>query len=376
MSGPVSQRDRAHATLPSVERQPAQFNSPFFLLARFMQCHRESKTGDNFTSSHRPEEQMDSMKIAIIGSGLMGLGIASQFALDGYKVVIHDIDPVRLESAKALADDNFKELMEAGRISRDQRRTAISMLFPTSELGGVGDAAVVIEAVPEQLDLKRKIYRQLEQVIAEDAIIASNTSGFPPDLLCREMLRPERFLIAHFWNPPHLLPLVEIVPATRTRPSCVNYIKDQLEGIGLKPVVLGKAIPGFIGNRIQFAVLREALFLAREGIASVEDIDMVVQQTLGVRYQFAGPLAGADLGGLDTFAAIATHLMPELAKDEGVIDFLEELVAHNNTGLRSGQGFYKWTQERLDVLRENRRELLTRKGNGIPSQLNGTSAEI
>ncbi|CAN5504390.1 3-hydroxyacyl-CoA dehydrogenase family protein [soil metagenome] len=304
---------------------------------------------------------MDIKTIAIIGSGLMGVGIASKFALAGFTVIIYDVDAMRLEGAKALVDESFRELMDAERISHDERRAALRLLLPSNELGSIADAAMVFEAVPERLELKRDIYRQLEAVLSTDAIIASNTSGLTPDLLCEGMVHPERFLIAHFWNPPHLLPLVEIVPAARTRHSCVSFMHEELKAIGLKPVVLDRAIPGFIGNRIQFAVLREALHLVREGIASAEDIDMVVQNTLGVRYQFAGPLAGADLGGLDTFAAIAAHLMPQLEKSEADIEYLDELVARNNVGLRSGQGFYKWTPERLSDLRESRRNLLAGK---------------
>jgi 3-hydroxybutyryl-CoA dehydrogenase len=321
------------------------------------------------TISQSKRIKMDKKKVAVIGSGLMGIGIASQYALSGYQVAIFDIDEQRLESANAIADENFKELMEAGQISRDDRRNAASLLFPTSDLNQIADASIVFEAVPEKLELKHQIYRQLEEILSPDAIIASNTSGFTPDSLAGVFFHPERFLIAHFWNPPHILPLVEIVPGTKTDMACVDLVRSQLQEIGLKPIVLSKSIPGFIGNRIQFAVLREALHLAREGIASPADIDMVVQQTLGIRYQFAGPLAGADLGGLDTFVAVATHLMPELAKDEGVIDFLEKYVARNEIGVRSGQGFYTWTPERLHSLRENRRKLLSRNSGKPADQL-------
>jgi 3-hydroxybutyryl-CoA dehydrogenase len=215
-----------------------------------------------------------------------------------------------------------------------------------------------VPAVSENLGVKHAVYKEIESVVPSATVIASNTSGFDPDSLCKGMLHPERFLVAHFWNPPYLLPLVEIVPSSVTLLEYVECIHDQLTSIRLEPIVLRRAIAGFIGNRVQFAILREVLHMLKMNIASPAEIDKVIQLTLGRRYQFAGPLASADLGGLNTLAEISSHLMPTLAKDESVIDILMQHVKCGEVGIRSGQGFIQWTPERLDELKIRRQELL------------------
>jgi 3-hydroxybutyryl-CoA dehydrogenase len=302
--------------------------------------------------------KMDKAKIAVVGAGLMGIGIATQYIVGGHLVIVYDVDENRLRDAATMASKNLDEMVSADAISYSQSHEALDRLFTTNSLSDLACVSVVIEAVPEVLSLKQSVYRSLESVIPPTAILASNTSGFDPESLCAELIHPERFLIAHFWNPPYLLPLAEIVPSHKTRQTYVDAIEEQLEGIGLATIVLKKSIPGFIGNRVQFAILREALHLLRQGVASPEEIDTVIQLTLGRRYRFAGPLASADLGGLNTIMEVAKHLMPELAKDESAIDLLSEHVEHNEIGVRSGRGFYEWTPERLEQLKTSRQRLL------------------
>jgi 3-hydroxybutyryl-CoA dehydrogenase len=301
---------------------------------------------------------MTKSKIAVVGAGLMGIGIATQYAMNGYTVVVYDVDTNRLHDVPVMANKNFDEMVEAGVISEEQRTAALGRLLASSTLTEIVDVSVVFEAVPEVLDLKKSVYTSIESAVSRSAIIASNTSGFPPEALCSGMLHPERFLIAHFWNPPYLLPLVEIVPSLLTLQYHIRSIEKQLKEIGLTTIVLKKPITGFIGNRVQFAILREVLHILRSGIASPAEIDMVVQYTLGRRYQFAGPLASADLGGLNTLAEISKHLMPELAKDESVIEVLMDHVKRNEVGARSGKGFYEWTPEHLESVKANKRKLL------------------
>lgn len=301
---------------------------------------------------------MEKPQIAVVGAGLMGIGIATQYVLAGFRTTVQDVDAGRLHEAHAIANRNFDEMIAAGVMTEAQRTAALQLLATSSSLDGIAQAAVVFEAVPEVLSLKHAVYKSLEAALPADAIIASNTSGFDPDSLCAGMAHPERFLVAHFWNPPYLLPLVELVPAAVTRKEHTASLKQQLESAGLTPIVLHKSIPGFIGNRIQFAILREVLHLVRADVASPAEIDMVIQLTLGRRYQFAGPLASADLGGLNTLAEIAKHLMPELAKDEDVIDVMAQHVSRNELGIRSGRGFYDWTPERMAELQARRQRLL------------------
>jgi 3-hydroxybutyryl-CoA dehydrogenase len=309
---------------------------------------------------------MKTQQMGVIGAGLMGVGIGLQYALKGHEVVLYDAYPEQLSRIPATVHDICAELLAAGVIAQADADAALARITPTGSLDALADAALVIEAIPEQLDLKRQLYAELEARLSPQAVIGSNTSGLMPDVLAETMTHPERFLILHFWNPPHVIPLVELVPGPRTEPHHVRTAEAQLRAIGMQPVVLRHAIPGFVGNRIQFAVLREALHILRSGAADAAEIDLVVQETLGRRYHFVGPLAGADLGGLNTFAMIASHLMPELAKDEDVIDVLRERVARGELGARSGQGFHVWDTARHDDVRQRRRELLERKAAPAP----------
>jgi 3-hydroxybutyryl-CoA dehydrogenase len=220
---------------------------------------------------------------------------------------------------------------------------------------------MVIEAIPEVLAAKHALYAQLENILAPDAIIASNTSGFPPDALSEHLAHPGRFLVAHFWNPPHLIPLVEVVPGARTAAQAVERSVRLLAGIGAEPVVLKAAIPGFIGNRLQFAVLREALHIVRSGAATPETVDAVMKACLGRRYSIMGPFESADLGGLHTLMGIAANLMPELAKDEDVLDLMRAHVDKGELGASTGQGFYTWDEDRFADLKARRLRQLSGK---------------
>lgn len=294
----------------------------------------------------------------VVGTGLMGVGIATQCALHGLRTIVQDVDPARLASVAAKAQAVLDELVDAGRIGAAERAAALSRIETTAQLDAMAQAQFVFEAVPEVLDLKHRLYAQLGAVLAPDAILASNTSGFEPDLLAGPLPAPERFVIAHFWNPPHMIPLVEVVPGRATAPEITARTEALMRAIGMEPVVLAKAIPGFVGNRLQFAVLREALNIVRSGAASPEVVDRVMKASLGRRWGIVGPFESADMGGLDTFVDIASHLMPTLAKDEGVIDLLREQVAAGRVGVRSGAGFHDWDEAHLARVKAARRKLI------------------
>jgi 3-hydroxybutyryl-CoA dehydrogenase len=169
--------------------------------------------------------------------------------------------------------------------------------------------------------------------------------------------------VVHFWNPPHAIPLVEVVPHPGTKPEVTETVLEFLRSVKTDPVLVAKEIPGFIGNRLQYAVLREALAIVRSGAATPEAVDTAMKASLGPRYSVVGPIETADLGGLDTFFTIASYLMPLLAKDEDVLQLMKEKVAAGKTGLRSGEGFYPWPEERAAavVARRNRALLQHRK---------------
>jgi 3-hydroxybutyryl-CoA dehydrogenase len=299
--------------------------------------------------------------IGVVGGGLMGVGIATKFALAGHATLVVEADPGRAAGIPAVAADILSQLVDAGIIDAQARDAALARLRVTGDPGELAGAAMAIEAIPEVLAAKHALYARLETILAPDAVIASNTSGFPPDALSEHMAQPARFLVAHFWNPPHLIPLVEVVPGTRTAPEAVERSVRLLAGIGAEPVVLKAAIPGFIGNRLQFAVLREALHIVRSGAATPETVDAVMKACLGRRYSIMGPFESADLGGLHTLMGIGANLMPELAKDEDVLDLMRAHVEKGELGASTGQGFYTWDQDRFEDLKARRLRQLAGK---------------
>lgn len=294
--------------------------------------------------------------VAVVGAGLMGVGIATCLALEGRHVKLFDSDPARRRDAPRLVQDILEEIGASGRevdIGTVQAHVAVC-----DSLSDLADAHIVYEAVVEKLAVKHTVYAQLEAVVSSDAVIASNTSGLLPDALCANMVHPGRFLMAHFWNPPYVIPLVELVPATATDDAISRRIQQDLEQARFEPIILRTAVPGFIGNRIQFAVFREALHLVNSGVADAATVDAVIKSCLGRRYGKFGPLEVADLGGLDTFLDIATHLMPQLAKDESALALLRNQIDQGNTGIDSGQGFYQWDDQRKLEAKLSRRAML------------------
>lgn len=275
---------------------------------------------------------MFTSRLAVLGAGLMGVGIACHFARHGHAVRLYDTDPQRLAEVPAVASAILCELEASGQQDPADRDAVLARLTPTPTLNALTDATLLIEAIPERLALKHALYAELETLIADEAIIASNTSGLPPDRLAQGMRLPERLLIAHFWHPPHLIPLVEVVP--------------------------GSATPGFVGNRLQFALLREALHIVHSGIASPEVVDQVMRASLGRRYAMVGPLEAADMTGLATVQDICQHLLPELASGTEMMSLVAEKVARGDTGARSGQGFYRWDEARHQRIQSRREHQL------------------
>ena len=300
-------------------------------------------------------------RVGVVGTGLMGSGIAAVFAAAGRTVFLFDKDPKRLDEATKKIVEIYEEMRGAGLTSLSQAEI-LSHIKPVSELADLRTVEFIIEAVPEVLEIKQALYRELETMVAERVILASNTSGFMPSKLSEFLAHPDRFIVAHFWNPPHAIPLVEVVPSQHTSAPVVERTIALLRESRAEPVLVEKEIPGFIGNRLQYAMLREALAIVRSGAASPEAVDTVMKASLGRRYATVGPLETADLGGLDTFLTIASHLMPELAKDEDVLELMRIRVEAGDTGLRSGKGFYPWPPERADqVIKRRNADLLRRR---------------
>ncbi|MGN6193956.1 MAG: 3-hydroxyacyl-CoA dehydrogenase family protein, partial [Ginsengibacter sp.] len=213
----------------------------------------------------------------------------------------------------------------------------------------------IIEAIPEEVNLKKKLFTQISSLCGKEVIIASNTSGLAPSLLSSSVVYPGRFIVTHFWYPAHLIPLVEVVPAEMTQKKTVHRTLMLLKKMNKKPVFLKKEIPGFIGNRLQFALFREALYLLQEGIASKDDIDAAVIYGFGRRLCVTGPFASADLGGLDIYAEISDYLFESLTNADRSFPVLKNLVNNKYYGCKTGKGFYNWTpssSQKISIKRE------------------------
>jgi 3-hydroxybutyryl-CoA dehydrogenase len=301
---------------------------------------------------------MQTNHISVLGAGLMGVGIATHLARFGHDIWLFDTDSNRIAEITAVTSSILDELIATDQFAAADKEQVLSRLHGTTSLADIAASGLLIEAIPERLELKHSLYAQLEAVISPEAIIASNTSGLPPDALAEKLTHPERLLIAHFWHPPHFIPLVEIVPGKATKPNYLSELQQFLVAIQLEAVVLDRAAPGFVGNRLQFALLREALHIVKNGIASAEVVDQVMRASLGRRYAMVGPLEAADMTGLSTVQDICRHLLPELATGSDMMSLVDDKVARGDTGLRSGQGFYRWDDSRKEYIQQRREHQL------------------
>lgn len=298
--------------------------------------------------------------ITIIGSGTMGHSIALSLAWGGLSAKVYCINNKAAKDAEQEVKKKLKT-MTAHQVITDIDEESIFkyIQFTTNLEDALSGTSFIIEAITENLNLKRKLFDDISGYLNEDTVLASNTSGFLPSELSQNYKYPEQFAVAHFWNPAHLIPLVEIVPSVKTSEKTVQRIKILLEKINKKPIVLKKEITGFIGNRLQYAMFREAQYLLDNGYADKEDIDASVTHSIGRRYPVTGPLMTADMGGLDVFSAISDYLFKELSSQEQSGETISNLVNQGKFGIKNGEGFYEWNQEFSErVNRERDRVLL------------------
>ncbi|MET1180500.1 3-hydroxyacyl-CoA dehydrogenase family protein [Peribacillus simplex] len=282
-------------------------------------------------------------KITIIGSGVMGSGIAQSFAVSGYSVTINDIKEELLHHAQNRISENLSLLIEEGALTDQEKQDALANITYSVDLeGAVRDADFIIEAIPEVIELKLNLYQQMEGIIKPDAIVASNTSTFPISQLMEKASFADRMVITHFFNPGHLVPLVEVVQHDETKPEIVKTTMDLMRKIGKSPILLKKEIAGFIANRLQTALMREAFYLLKEGVADAEDIDTAITAGPGFRWAFTGPIEIADFGGLDTWQRVFDNVSPVLDQSKEAPDLIRDLVAKGKLGTKSGEGIFTY----------------------------------
>jgi len=285
-------------------------------------------------------------QIAVVGAGLMGHGIALDFALAGFEVNLQDLDGQKVLQATGRIQAVLQMLAAAGAVPPQDVGAVSARVHGLTVLKeAVSDADLVVESVFEDLALKRTLFGELDGLCPPHTILASNTSSFPPTRLAAGTGRPEKVIVAHYFNPPYLLPLVEVVKGEATSEETASAVCGLLTQAGKKPVLLKKEAPGFIANRLQAALVREALAIVDRGIADPQDVDRVIQHGFGRRLAVAGVFEVLDLAGLDLMLAVASSLLPELESSGQVPGWFREKVERGEIGVRSGQGFYAWTPE-------------------------------
>ncbi|GAB2177145.1 3-hydroxyacyl-CoA dehydrogenase family protein [Dongia sp. agr-C8] len=249
--------------------------------------------------------------LAVIGNGIIGHGIAEVFASAGTEVILVGRSTASLQEAVKRIRQSREEFARERLFEEKDIAAAMARIRPTTNLDDAAQADMVIEAVPENMALKLSIFERLDRITRPDAVLASS-SGHPASELTPRVKNKGRVIATHFWYPPQLLPLVEVCGAPETDPAVIDWTCARLRDAGKEPVVIAREIAGFIGNRIQFAILREAWSLWTSGAASAEAIDAVVKNSIGRRLGVTGPIESADLGGLDTMFRFAQFLQPTL----------------------------------------------------------------
>ena len=287
---------------------------------------------------------MAKARIGIVGAGLMGHGIAQVFAVAGHPVTVYDAFP---EALKTLRSRIAKNLADLGQDSAVAERVT-----PSETLAGaVGEADVVIEAAPEKLALKQDIFAELEKLAPRRALLASNTSVIPIGKIAARVTSRDRVLGTHWWVPPYLVPLVEVIQAEGTSDGSVTAMIELLRSVGKTAVHVKKDVPGFIGNRLQHALWREAMALVQNGVCDARTVDIVVKASFGRRLPVIGPLESADMIGTDLALDCHENLLFDLDRTPGPLPCLSDLVATGKLGFKSGEGFRTWTTEEQSALR-------------------------
>ena len=299
-------------------------------------------------------------RVAVIGAGLMGHGIAQLFAVAGIPVRLADGDSHRLPEALRGIAANLALLVEEGVLASAAAERAIALVEAAPGVEeAVDGAGFVLEAITERLDAKRELFARLERAVGPDVVLATNTSTLPLSSIAERARVPERMLVTHFFNPPHLVPLVEVLAHPKAPPDLVAASLALLRRIGSRPVVLRKEVPGLLANRLQAALAREALHLLEQGVADAADIDAAVTEGPGLRWPFLGPLAIADYGGLDVWQKVLENLAPELGRSTAAPAALSERVRRGELGTKTAQGIFSYRREEVpDLVRSRDRKLV------------------
>ncbi len=300
----------------------------------------------------------DMNTVAVLGLGTMGHGIAQTFAVAGFPVRCYD----GLATARATLSDrvrgNLERMAEAGLVAADTLEPTLARLTVcTTEGEAVGAAQFVVEAVSEDLALKQDLFARLEALTSAETILASNSSSYPITETAARMQRPERAILTHWFNPPHIIPVVEIVAGRKTAPATTQTTLALHERIGKMAIRVDKEIPGFLVNRVQVAIFREVWDLLERGIATAAEIDRAIRGSMGLRLAALGPLNIIDFAGLDITGRVYENLAPDLRSDAALPSTVRELIDQGHFGVKTGKGFFEYPPETVEAKRAERDRL-------------------
>jgi 3-hydroxybutyryl-CoA dehydrogenase/5-formyl-3-hydroxy-2-methylpyridine 4-carboxylate dehydrogenase len=289
-------------------------------------------------------------KVAVMGTGTMGPGMGAVLARAGYQVALYDTSTEALERAKAgyelawgVLDRLETPAVEGG-----------SVRYASEMADALAGAELVVEAIPENLELKQRVYAQYEDLVGPEVIIASNTSGIPATKIAANLRHPERVVVMHWSNPPHLIPMIEVVPGERTSQATVDAALAVIKDVGYVPCLLKKEVPGFVENRVLYAIMRECLALVDEGVVSADELDVNVKWGIGYKLAVIPPMHLLDMAGMDIYTAVAGYLNPDLSNAAEVSPTIKDLVAKGRLGMKTKGGLFDYTDEEVATLRAER----------------------
>lgn len=298
-------------------------------------------------------------KVSIAGAGTMGASIAQTFAMFGYDVKVYDIYEAALEKAKRLVDINQETWIKAGIVSEEGSLALKQKISYTNDINSFRDCDFLIEAILENMDVKHKFWGEVSKLVRPDAILCSNTSGLSITKIAEAVEHPERFAGMHWMNPPHIIPLIEVIQGQLTSDETLQTVYDLALALKKKPVKV-KDAPSFVLNRLQQAILREALYIVQEGISTPEGVDDVMKYALGFRYAAFGPFEICDLGGLDIHNNISKYTFPDLCDAKEPFGLIKECVDNNRLGVKNGAGFYDYSNGRAEEVIRYRDKMFTK----------------
>ncbi len=294
------------------------------------------------------EMELETIKnIGIVGVGVMGPGIAEVLAIFGssydFTINLFDISSEAIQNAQKRMEEDFVKVESVGIFSKEDLQEARNRIHFVTDLNALKESHLIIEVIPEKLNLKQDFFKQIESLVSPDTILATNSSGLSITAIAKDTQHPERVIGTHFMNPPLLMPLVEVVKGKDTSDETISRIIGLLTNVNKRPVLVKKDIPGYVHNRLQAAVFRELMHLVDTEVMDVEDLETTVRYGLGLRLPVMKVFEMVDLMGLDTIKNVLSYLYPALDRSTKPPDFLEEMIGKGTLGVKTGKGFHDYS---------------------------------